>query len=167
MKAFFEILGAQAEVILILVANFIIIFLILKRFLFTRVLEHLDNRRKEIEGSFNKIDKDKQEIARLLEDYHIKISQIEKEGYQKIQNAIKEGLSAKAQIISESHLQADNIIRKAKEEIELEKKKAMKELRQDIVAISISAAEKVIRKEIDEKTHSKLVEEFLEQVVKG
>ncbi|MDI6733246.1 MAG: F0F1 ATP synthase subunit B [Planctomycetota bacterium] len=166
MKDLFTALGAQGEVILLLVINFIILFLILKKFLFGRVLEHLDNRRKEIQDTFSKIEEDKKQIARLSEEYQNKLQSIEREGYQKIQDAIKEGLSAKAQIISESHLQTDNILRKAREELELEKKKAMKELRNEIISLSISAAEKVISKQLDGETNSKIVSEFLQEVDK-
>lgn len=157
-------MGGQLQVILILVINFIILFLVLKKFLFTRVLEHLDSRKKEIEGTFDKIEKDKTEITRLSQEYQNKLSQIEKESYQKIQEAVKEGLSAKTDIISEAHLQSDNILRKAKEEIEMEKQKALKELRNEIASLAIHAAERVIEKELDEKTNIKIVSSFLDEI---
>jgi len=159
-------LGAQGEVIILLAVNFIILVLILNKFLFKRVLQHLDNRKKEIEDTFDKIEHDKQHIAQLTDEYQNKLNQIEKEAYQKIQAAIKEGLTAKTQIISESHLQADNVLRRAKEELEIEKKKAMKEMRQEVISLSIAAAEKVIRKKLDEQTNSKIVAEFLDEIDK-
>lgn len=166
LKNLFTSLGAQGEVIILLAVNFVILVLILNKFLFKRVLQHLDDRKKEIEDTFDKIEHDKQSIAQLTEEYLNKLSNIEREGYQKIQSAIKEGLTAKSAIVSESHLQADNILRKAREELELEKKKAMKELRSEIISLSIAAAEKVIRKELDEQTNSKIVSEFLEEIDK-
>ncbi len=163
-KNFFDAMGGQLQVILILIINFTILFLVLKKFLFTRVLEHLDSRKKEIEGTFDKIEKDKAEIARLSQEYQNKLSQIEKESYQKLQEAIKEGLAAKTGIISEAHLQSDSIIRRAKEEIEQEKQKALKELRNEIASLAISAAERVIEKELDEKTNAKIVSSFLDEI---
>ncbi|HLD36863.1 MAG TPA: F0F1 ATP synthase subunit B [Planctomycetota bacterium] len=167
IKNLFSALGGQIQVIILLSVNFIILVLILNKFLFKRVLTHIDNRKKEIEGTFDKIEQDKKHITQLSEEYQNKISQIEKEAYQKIQSAVKEGLTAKTEIISEAHLQADNVLRKAKEEIGLEKNKAMKEMRQEIISLSISAAEKIIRKEMDEKSNSKIVSEFLEEIDKN
>ncbi|MFA5794218.1 MAG: F0F1 ATP synthase subunit B [Candidatus Brocadiia bacterium] len=164
LSNFFNAMGGQIQVIILLVINFIILFLVLKKFLFSRILEHLDNRKKEIEGTFDKIELDKKEISRLTDEYQAKLNQIEKESYQKIQAAIKEGLSAKTGIISEAHLQSDNIIRKAKDEIDQEKTKAIKELRNEIASLAIQAAEKVIDKELDEKTNTRLVASFLDEL---
>ncbi|MEW6027124.1 MAG: F0F1 ATP synthase subunit B [Planctomycetota bacterium] len=166
LKNLLESLGAQGQVIILLSVNFIILVLILNKFLFKRVLTHLDTRKKEIEDTFGKIEQDKKHIAQLSDEYQAKLSQIEKEAYQKIQAAVKEGLSAKTEIISEAHLQADNVLRKAKDEIELEKDKVMKEMRQEIISLSITAAEKIIRKELDEKSNSRIVSEFLEEIEK-
>ena len=166
IKNLFSALGGQVQVIILLAVNFIILILILNKFLFKRVLTHLDNRKKEIEGTFDKIEQDKKQIAQLTDEYQVKLSQIEKEAYQKIQSAVKEGLTAKTEIISEAHLQADNVLRKAKDEIGLEKNKAMKEMRQEIITLAISAAEKIIHKELDEKTNSRVVSEFLEEIDK-
>lgn len=157
-------MGGNLQVILILVVNFIILFIVLKKALFSRVMQHLDSRKKEIDGTFDKIALDKKEIARLSEEYQTRLAQIEKEAYQKVQEAVKEGLTAKTGIISEAHSQADNVLRRAKEEIELEKKKALKELRNEIASLAIAAAEKIVAKEIDEPTNSRLVSKFLDEI---
>lgn len=167
IKSLLASLGAQGEVIIILAINFIILVLILNKLLFKRVLNHLDARKNEIEGTFDKIEQDKKHIAQLSDEYQSKISRIEKEAYQKIQAAVKEGLAAKTEIISEAHLQADHVLRKAKDEIGLEKDKAIKEMRQEIIELSISAAEKIIHKELDEKTNSIVVSEFLQEMDKN
>lgn len=154
-------MGGNLQVILILVINFIILFVVLKKALFSRVMQHLDSRKKEIDDTFNKIDLDKKEIARLSEEYQSRIVQIEKEAYQKIQSAIKEGLNAKTGIISEAHSQANNVLRKAKVEIDHEKKKALTELKNEMVTLVIAAASRVIEEKMDEKIHAKLVEKFI------
>jgi len=163
---FLEQMGAQYQVILILAISFIILVVLLNKLLFKPLTKYVDNRRDEIQNTFTKIEADKKEIARLSEEYQNRLNQIEREGYQKIQAAIKEGLAAKSTIISESHLQADNILRKAKEELEIEKKKTLKEMRQEIISLSITAAEKVIRQKLDEQTNSRIVSEFLNEIDK-
>jgi F-type H+-transporting ATPase subunit b len=159
-------MGAQYQVIIILAVSFVVLVVLLNRFLFKPITKYVDNRRDEIQNVYTKIDTDKKEIVRLSEEYQNKLNQIEKEAYQKIQAAIKEGLAAKTQIISESHLQADNVLRRAKEELEIEKKKAMKEMRQEIISLSIAAAEKVIKQKLDEPANSRIVADFLEEIDK-
>jgi F-type H+-transporting ATPase subunit b len=166
LKEFLETLGLEPKLILVLGISFLVLVIFLNKFLFKPLLKHLDARHQEIKGTFNKIELDKQEIARLSDEYKNRISQIEREAYQKIQEAVKEGLQAKTEIISEAHAQADKVLRKAKEEIELEKQKAIVELRNEMVTLALSAAGKVIEKEMDETTHRKLVENFLGELDK-
>jgi len=160
-------MGGQYQVILILAVSFIVLVVFLNKLLFKPLIKYVDSRRDDIQGIFTKIDDDKKQIAKLSDEYQAKLSQIEKEAYQKIQSAVKEGLTAKTEIISEAHLQADNVLRKAKDEIEIEKEKAIKEMRQEIISLAISASEKIISKEIDEKSNSKMVTEFLEEIDKA
>jgi len=166
LSNFLTQMGAQFQVILILAISFIILVLVLNKLLFKPLIKFVDSRSTEIKDTYNKIELDKKEISRLSEEYQNKLNQIEKEAYQKIQAAIKEGLTEKTQIISESHLQADSILRKAKEELELEKRKAMREMRQEVINLSISAAERVIKEKLNEQSNSRIVAEFLEEMDK-
>lgn len=166
MEKILDILGLQFEVIFVLGISFIILVIVLNKVLFKPLMKHLDERSNEIKGNFDKIALDKKEIERLTEEYKTKLTQIEQEAYQKVQEAIKEGLKVKTEIISEAHAQSDNVLRKAKKEIEHEKEKALVELRNEMVSLSLAAARKVIEKEIDEQTHRKLVENFLDDLSK-
>jgi F-type H+-transporting ATPase subunit b len=163
-QKFLEMMGAQGEVIIILVISFIILIILLNKFLFKPVTKHLDNRSQEIKATFDKIALEKESITRLAEDYKTKLTEIERAAYQKTQEAIKEGLAAKTEIISEAHAQSENILRKAQAEIEQEKQKALVELRNEIVTLALAAAGKIIEKEMDEATHRKLVEGFLSEI---
>jgi F-type H+-transporting ATPase subunit b len=58
-------------------------------------------------------------------------------------------------------MEAAAVRSKAEKDIEREKQAAVNEIRDDIASIAISVAEKVIEKDIDEKDHEKLVEDFI------
>lgn len=161
LKEFIEALGLEPKLILVLGISFIILVILLNKFLFKPLMKHLDDRSREIKGTFDKIELDKKEIAQMSEEYKAKLAQIEREAYEKVQASIKEGLAAKTELISEAHAQADNVLRKAKTEIELEKQKAIVGLRNEMVNLALNAAGKLIEKEMNETTHRKLVENFL------
>ena len=59
-----------------------------------------------------------------------------------------------------------NLIEKSKSDLEKETRVAINELRKNFSALVLEAAEKVVNKEIDEDTHSKLIEKFLKEEVK-
>jgi len=161
METFLQQLGAQFEVILILALSFIILVLILSKFLFKPIIGYLDQRNNEIKHTFDEIEKGKGDITALKDKYEQQLSSIEKAAYEKTQAAIKEGLALKTEIVSEAHSQADIILRKASGEIEMEKKKAIAELKTEIVNLSLEAAGRVIEKKMDETANQKIVEQFL------
>ena len=157
-------LGINFKVVLVQIVAFLLLFWILKKFLFTRIAEHMQSRSEEIKNTFDKIEKDKQEVERLTKEYQQKIAEIEKEAYAKIQEAVKEGISAKNEIVTQAQTQAQKELKKAKDEIGREKEKAILELRNEVINLSLKAAEKLLDTSMDEKTNSKLVDKFLTDI---
>lgn len=166
LKNFLDAMGFQLDTFIILSVSFIVVVLILKKIFFKPIMGHIDQRSKTIKETFDQIETKQQEIARLGQEYQERLSQIEKTSYEKVQAAIKEGLSAKSEIISEAHAQADKVLRKATEEINLEKNKALVELKQEVIKLSIATASKVIEQKMDDATHHKLVEKALGELEK-
>ena len=66
------------------------------------------------------------------------------------------------QIVSEAQQKASAIVTKAQKEIEREKEAAVKEIKEDIASIAVDIAGKVIEKDLTEKDHERLLEEFIE-----
>lgn len=62
---------------------------------------------------------------------------------------------------SKARAEAESLLQKAREEIHGEKRRALAELRQLTVDLAISAATKVLRKDLDQETNRRLVEDFL------
>ena len=61
----------------------------------------------------------------------------------------------------------NNMMERAQEQIELEKKKAVNEIKDEIADIALMAASNVLEKEMDAKDHSKLIDEFIDKVGDG
>lgn len=161
LQNFLDALGFNLETFCILAISFIVLVLLLNKVLFKPLMKYLDERNKGIKDTFVQIETKQQEIARLGDKYQQRLSQIEKTAYERVQTAIKEGLTTKSEIISEAHAQADKVLRKATEEIDLEKNKALVELKQEVIKLSIATASKVIEQKMDDATHHKLVERAL------
>ncbi len=80
-----------------------------------------------------------------------------------IEEANKVAESIKMQSVIEAKDAANNIIYMAKTSIEEQKNKFYQQSKQMIVDVALKAASKVIEKEINEKTHQKLINEFIEK----
>ena len=68
------------------------------------------------------------------------------------------------EIIGDAKDKAQAKLERAEEEIAQEKKKAMTELKDDVSALSVDIAEKLLGREIDEKDHAELIDKFISEV---
>jgi F-type H+-transporting ATPase subunit b len=68
------------------------------------------------------------------------------------------------QILNEAARQASAIKEKAEKDIAQEKRKAVNEIKDEIGGMAVEIAGKVIEREIDEKDHSKLIDDFIANV---
>jgi F-type H+-transporting ATPase subunit b len=155
-------LGIEPKVILIQIIGFLILFFVLKKFLFGRVGEFLEKRREEIKANYDKIENEKKEIEKLKSEYEKHLAKIEDEIKEKIASAVKEGQSIKEEIISEARREAIKIMEKGRKEIEIEKEKVLISLREDIVNLTVTALNRILPEILDEEKHRLLIKDFIE-----
>lgn len=167
MNAILEQLGINLQVVFVQMVAFLVLFAILYKFLFKRVAGFMKTRTEEIESTFKKIEQERAEIDRLAKEYKDHLANIEKEAYAKIQEAIKEGTSARNEIVTAAQENARSELEKARSEIHREKEKAILELRNDVIKLSLQATEKIIEMKMDETIHGKLVDGFLRDIEKA
>lgn len=144
--------------------NALILFWIFKRFLFDKVNAVLNDRNKEVEQTYQNADKALRNAQDMEVEYTEKLSSAKEESAEIIKNATKKAQSRYDEIVSEARDDAHNITQKANADIEKEKKRAVNQIKDEISDIALSIAEKVVVKEIDAKTHDKLIEDFIKEI---
>ena len=142
--------------------NTIILFLILKHFLFGRVNKAIENRQKDISSAYQKADETMENAKRLEADYTELMANAKEESAEIIKAASQKAVKRSDEIIQNAKAEAANIANKANEEIELEKKRARSQLNNEISDIAVQLAEKVVEKEISQDDHERLINEFIE-----
>ncbi len=143
--------------------NTLIMFIALKHFLFKPVTEMMENRTKSIESSFEEAELKNKESEKLKSEYEEKLRDIKKERNQIIEDATRRAQDRGDEIVGEAEQEADRIVEKARVEIEREKQKMLNELKGEISDLAISAAGKIIEKEMDENTHKQLIDKFIDK----
>ena len=159
-----EILKLDLQQVLSQALSFFLLVVILKRFAWKPLLSILDQRRARIEEELRQVAQSKADLARLQEDYSKRLAGIEEEARAKIQQSILEGKRMSVEIQEQARAQGYALLNKAKETIELEIAKAKVTLRDQMVALTIEALERTLRRKIDEKTDRHLVETVLEEL---
>jgi len=142
---------------------FTLLLIVLKKFAWKPILSAVDERNKSIEEALKSADKAKEEMALLNADNE----RILAEAKTQRDTLLKEAREIKTGIINEAKDKADKeaekIINSAKKQIASEKMKAITELKNTVAILSIDIAEKVLKRELKEKSSQ---EEFIAEELK-
>ncbi len=144
--------------------NLLILFLLMKKFLFVPVKKVIDARQKEIEKNISDAENLKKDALNMKDEYAEKLAQAKKEADNIIKSATKTAQLREEEIIKDANNKASDIIKKADKQIENSKKEALNELKEEVSSIATSIAEKIIEKDINEKDHERLIEEFIDNM---
>lgn len=164
MSGFESIVGVNPWTALATFCNMIITFLILRHFLFKPVKKMIDDRQQEIDGMYADADRAKAEAKALGQDYRKHLDAAKSERDEILREAVVRAQAKEREILADANAQADAIREKARADIAQERKKAVNELKNDISGIAIDIAEKVTEKEISEKDHEALIEDFIRKM---
>ncbi len=150
--------------VLVSLLNLLILFLIIKKFLYAPVKKMLKNRQNTIDSVYEQASAAKNEALEEKALYEEKLENADKEAERVIGSAVIAAKGREKEIISKAVIEADIIVERAKEEAELEMKKAEESIKEEIVSVSTLLAEKMLRREINKDDHSELIDSFLEEM---
>ena len=158
---FLDFFTIDKGTILLTLCNTLILFLILRHFLFGRVNKILEERQNIIETTYEEADQAKESALILKQDYSLKLQSAKDESAEIIRSATKKAQSRSDEIIFAAKDEASGLMNKASSEIELEKKRAVNQIKDEISDIAIALATKVVEKEIRSEDNDRLIEEFI------
>ena len=144
--------------------NLLILFLLMKKFLFGPVKKIMDERQAEIEKNINDAETAKTDAETLKAEYEDRLKSAKKEADTILSTASKKALLKEEEIIKEAQSKAADILEKADKDIAMERKAALESLKGEVSEIATSIAAKIIEKDIDEKDHEKLIEKFIDEI---
>ncbi len=159
-----EVISVNFWQMLVSLANLLILFLILKKFLYAPVLRVLEQRRADVDGQYAAADEAKRAAMEAQTEYEARLSKAEAEADQLRQNAADEAKRHGERIVEEAREKASGMVRQAEAQVELERKKAVSEMKREIAEVSTQLAEKLIEREIDESTHRELIDSFIDKI---
>ena len=146
------------------ICNLLITFLIVKKFLFGPINKMLEARENEVRELYATAEADRTAAETMKRDYTASIANAKDEAAQITANATKRATARSEEILADANRQASDMVRKAEESIELEKKKALNEIKDEIAGLSVMIASKVVEKEINEADHKRMIEDFINKV---
>jgi F-type H+-transporting ATPase subunit b len=158
-----EALGLNLGYLLVQIFNFAILFVILRAWVFKPIIGLLEQRRETIAQGV--------EDARIAAEARAKAEKIigdaQKQANERIRESSSRAEEVAKEIRAEAEGEANKIREAAMEEAEQAQEQALGELRGQIAALAISAAQKVIGASLDEKRQRGLIDEFFSGIKSG
>ena len=143
------------------VANIIILFILLRIFLFKPINKMKNERTRTIQENLDSAEKARTEAEELKEQYENTIGDAKEEAKNIIMKAHDDAESERAAIIKKAHEEADQKVAEADKEIESERKKVLRQAQSQIADLAIEAASKIVGANVDDEKNRRLVDEFL------
>ena len=161
MNAVQEFISIDVWTIIFQICNLLILFLLVRKFLWKRVMAVLDKRQEEIDGIYSAADKAKEDADQMKQEYTERMSNAREEADRLVRNAVDTAQKRGDAIVEEARSEATHMKQKAESEIEQEKRKAYSELMGEISGMAADIAGRMVEREINPDDHRELVEEFI------
>jgi F-type H+-transporting ATPase subunit b len=135
----------------------------MKKFLFKPIRVVIEKRQELIDTEIDNARKTNELADEKLADYEGKIANFNSEGEQIISDAKAEAKAEYQKILERADLDADKIRKNAKKQAEEDVQKARSNSKEELTALAMQAAEKIVKGSTSAKTDSDIFDEFLKE----
>ena len=159
-----EIISVNIWSILVSLANLLIMFLILKRFLFKPVQKMMAARKQQVDQIYQDAKENRDSAINMKQEYEARLATAREEADGLVRNAVQTAQRKGDAIVAETNSQASHLKQKAEQEIAQEKKQMLQDVRGEISDIAVSIASKVVEREVKKQDYDGFVDEFIKNV---
>lgn len=164
LNGFESFVGVNFWTMIFAWCNLLILYIFLKKILFKPIRNMIDSRQKEVDDMYSSAEKAERRAHELEAEYTEKISTAKEESEEIVRTAQRRAILREEEIIKEAEATAERIIERAGEEIELERRRAVNEIKGEVSSMAISIAEAVIERDISEDEHRALIDSFIDEM---
>ena len=146
------------------ICNLMIQLVIFKKFLLKPIKQVIADRKAKADREIADAQKLRTEAEAMKAEYEQNLQNARTEANQIVATAQKTATARSEEIVGEARAQAAALKQKAEADIAQERKKAVNEVKDEIGGIAMEIASKVVEREISEKDHKDLIDEFIKNV---
>lgn len=128
------------------------------------ILRAVEEREKRLEREIAAAQQANAEAQRLLAEYQAQLARARAEAAEIVAGGRQAGDKLREEMALKGREEHEAMLARARREIQIERDKAVAELRREAVELSIAAASKVIERNLDTEADRKLVQEYLKSL---
>ena len=164
MQNSLEIISINIWHIVIALCNLLILFLMLKKFLYQPVKKVLADRQAAIDSRYDEADKAKSEALQSKAEWEERMAAADEEAAGIVSSAVESANRQSSAILGETKEKADRMMNRARAEADAERRKAEDDIKDRIADVSAAIAGKLLEREISAADHSDLIDSFISEI---
>jgi len=164
LEAFEAFVGVNFWTMIFAWCNLLVLYFFLRKLLFNPVKNMIDSRQREIDDMYSDAEKNRADAAVMKADYEEKLTRAQEESEEILKKAVRRAQLREEEILHEANDKAARVMKRAEEQVELEKKRAINEVKNEVSDMAIGIASAVIERDISREEHEALIDEFIRTV---
>ena len=164
MGRFEEFIGVNFWTALFVLLNTLAIFFVARKYLFGPVRKMVEDRQHEIDTMYQDANDAKAKAEQMANEYQQKLSQAQSTAEKLVKDAVLRGQKQEEDILQKAGQEAAALLEKAQADVQMEKKKAMNEAKDEISSMAVAVAEKIVGRELNQKDQKDLVDQFIDEL---
>ena len=147
------------------ILNFLFLVFVLAKFAYKPLLNIMEERKNKIAADLEAADAAKAEAEAVKSEYAAKLADARQEAQAIVEAARKSAQAAHDKIMAETKAEQDQVVAAAKEAIELEKQKALADVRAQVISLSMMAASKSVEQKLGSEEDKKMAGEIVDSII--
>lgn len=144
--------------------SFVLLFVLLAKFVFPSVQKMLDERAANIEGKLDQAEHEREEARQLLASYQQKLTEAHAEAGRLMEQARTNADRLETELRAKAEDQARKIVERAQETIQAERDRALETLRSEVGGLAVDLAERVVGESLDRELQLRLVDQYISEL---
>ncbi len=161
LETFEAYVGVNFWTMLFAWCNLLVLYFVLRKLLFHPVKNMIDSRQKEIDDMYSDAERSREDADAMKADYEEKISRAKEESEEILKSAVRRAQLREEEILREANDKAARVMKRAEEQVEMEKKRAINEVKNEVSDMAIGIASAVIERDVNREEHEALIDEFI------
>ncbi len=161
---------AVAEIMptpIVMITTFIslmVLVIILTKFAYKPVKKSIDARKEYLENHIKQTEENTKISDSKIEEADLLLNEAKAKSTRILEEAAIEGTSKSIEILTKAKRTTDDLMSETRKEIEFEKRAALDGVKNEMIDVAFEAAQKLLDKELDEKTNKKIIKDFIDSI---
>ena len=164
LNEFEQFIGVNPLTMIFAWINLIILYFILKKLVFKRIKGMIDSRQNEIDGMYSDAESSVKDANEMKAEYEAKIAAADAECDEMLRGAVRRAQLREEEILRDANDKAARTLARAEEQIELERRNAINEVKDEISGMALDIAAAVLERDVQRTDHEQLIGDFIDKL---